>query len=169
MCAALAGLNEPIPVGPEQLPDDAEPAKAAAPGAILFICGMNSIRSPIAEALARTILPSKVYIASAGVEKGEPDPFVDAVLDEIGLKRISVSPRTFAELEDDYFDLIITLSPKAHHMALELTRTTSVHVEYWPTPDPTLVRGRRDQILGAYRDVRDHLKHHIEERFGSRS
>ena len=89
------------------------------------------------------------------------------VLEEVGLKRISAQPRTFKELEDDYFDLIITLSPKAHHMALELTRTTSVHVEYWPTPDPTLVRGRRNQILDAYRDVRENLKHHILERFGN--
>lgn len=168
MCAALAGLNEPVPVGPEQLPDEVRPANGAMPGAVLFICGMNSIRSPIAEALAREALPSKIYVASAGVEKGEPDMFAEAVLEEVGLKRISATPKTFEELEDDYFDLIITLSPKAHHMALELTRTTSVHVEYWPTPDPTLVRGRRDQILDAYRDVRDRLKHHIEERFGPR-
>jgi protein-tyrosine-phosphatase len=152
-------------VTPEQLPD-AEPAKIVAPSAVLFICGLNSIRSPMAEALARHFLPSKVYVASAGVEKGEPDPFVDAVLEEIDLKRISALPHTFDELEDNYFDLIVTLSPKAHHMALELTRTSSVQVEYWPTPDPTLVRGRRDQILDAYRDVRDHLKHNIEERFG---
>jgi protein-tyrosine-phosphatase len=152
-------------VGPEKLPDDQEPAKTAMPSAVLFICGMNSIRSPIAETLARSLLPSTVYIASAGVEKGEPDHFVDEVLEEVGLKRISSHPKTFEELEDHYFDLIITLSPKAHHMALELTRTTSVHVEYWPTPDPTLVRGRRNQILDAYRDVREHLKHHIQERF----
>ncbi|MGH7004791.1 MAG: low molecular weight phosphatase family protein [Alphaproteobacteria bacterium] len=157
-----------MPFGPEPSPDDADPAKATVPGAVLFICGMNSIRSPIAEALARSMLSPKIYIASAGVEKGEPDPFVDAVLEEVGLKRISSGPRTFKELEDDYFDLIVTLSPKAHHMALELTRTTSVQVEYWPTPDPTLVRGRRDQILDAYRDVRDHLKAHIAARFTAR-
>lgn len=166
MCAPLAGIGAPVPGMPDHLPDETAGDKPRIPGAVLFICGMNAIRSPMAEALAREILPSKVYVASAGVEKGDPDPFVDAVLEEIGLKRLSVAPRTFKELEDDYFDLIITLSPKAHHMALELTRTTSVHVEYWPTPDPTLVRGRRDQILGAYRDVRDHLKQHIEDRFG---
>ena len=153
-------------VEPDKLPDDeADPEKSVMPSAVLFICGQNSIRSPIAEALARSLLPSTVYIASAGVEKGEPDHFVDEVLAEIGLKRLSPQPRAFDELEDHYFDLIITLSPKAHHMALELTRTTSVHVEYWPTPDPTLVRGRRTQILDAYRDVRNNLKRHIEERF----
>ncbi|MBZ9656830.1 arsenate-mycothiol transferase ArsC [Phyllobacterium lublinensis] len=153
-------------VEPDKSPDDQATAKTAMPSAVLFICGMNSIRSPMAETLARNLLPSTVYIASAGVEKGEPDHFVDEILEEIGLKRISAMPKTFDELEDHYFDLIITLSPKAHHMALELTRTTSVHVEYWPTPDPTLVRGRRSQILDAYRDVRDHLKRHIQERFG---
>jgi protein-tyrosine-phosphatase len=166
MCAALAGVGEIMPAEPEKLPGDEELDKAAMPSAVLFICGMNSIRSPIAEALARSMLPAKIYVASAGVEKGEVDPFAEAVLEEVGLKRISPQPRTFEELEDDYFDLIITLTPKAHHMALELTRTTSVHVEYWQTLDPTLVQGRRDQILDAYRDVRDNLKQHIQERFG---
>ncbi|HXV31431.1 MAG TPA: low molecular weight phosphatase family protein [Sinorhizobium sp.] len=127
------------------------------PRSILFMCGMNAIRSPMAEALARAVLPKGTYVASAGVRHGERDPFVDVVLDEVGLTIGRHQPRTLEELEDDYFDVIVTLAPEAHHMALELTRSMAVDVVYWPTPDPTVATGTRDQIVAAYRAVRDHL------------
>ncbi|MGO4566507.1 low molecular weight phosphatase family protein [Rhizobium sp. 2YAF20] len=139
------------------------------PGAILFMCGMNVIRSPMAEAIARSILPSGTYIMSAGVRAGERDPFVDIVLEEIGLKLKRKQPQTLDELEDDFFDLIITLSPEAHHTALELTRTHAVDVVYWPTFDPTVVTGTREQILEAYREVRDRLSDLIETRLARRN
>lgn len=138
------------------------------PGAVLFMCGMNSIRSPIAEAIARHYLPKSVYVASAGVRRGERDPFVDVVLDEIGLSLGRHQPHLLEELDDDYFDLIITLAPEAHHKALDLTRSWSVDVEYWPTPDPTVVTGTREQILDAYRGVRDHISRLVDSRFVGR-
>lgn len=138
------------------------------PGAILFVCGMNAIRSPMAEVIARTLLPAGTYLASAGVRAGERDPFVDAVLDEIGLSLGRRQPQTLDELEDDYFDMVVTLAPEAHHAALELTRSSAVEVVYWPMPDPTVATGTREQILGAYREVRDRQKRLIEERLASR-
>jgi protein-tyrosine-phosphatase len=139
------------------------------PGAILFMCGMNAIRSPLAEAIARSILPGNTYIRSAGVRAGERDPFVDVVLEEIGLSLGRRQPQTLEELEDDYFDLIITLSPQAHHAALELTRSSAVDVVYWPTMDPTVATGTREQILDSYREVRDHLTGLIESRLLKRN
>ena len=130
------------------------------------MCGMNSVRSPIAEHLARRMLPETTFVASAGVRAGERDPFVDKVLAEEGLSLGDRLPRTIDDLEDDYFDLIVTLSPQAHHVALDLTRSMAVDVEYWPTPDPTTIAGSRDQIMAAYRDVRDRLKARIAGRFG---
>lgn len=136
------------------------------PASVLFLCGMNAVRSPMAEELARTVLPRSVFIASAGVRAGERDPFVDAVLAESGLSLGERQPRTLDDLEDAYFDVIITLSPEAHHAALELTRTHAIEVEYWPTADPTDARGTREQILDAYRAVRDRLAARLKERFG---
>lgn len=60
----------------------------------------------------------------------------------------------------------MTLAPEAHHKALEMTRTEAVDVEYWPTPDPTLATGSREQILDSYRSVRDMLMLRIKKRFG---
>jgi len=142
-----------------------ETAKAI-PRSVLFMCGMNSVRSPVAELLARRMLPETTFVASAGVRAGERDPFVDKVLAEEGLTLGERLPHTIDELEDDYFDLIVTLSPQAHHVALELTRSMAVEVEYWPTPDPTTATGSREQIMAAYRDMRDRLKARIARRFG---
>ncbi len=135
----------------------------ARPSSVLFICGRNAVRSPIAACLAAASFPS-LFIASCGVAPGERDPFVDAVLAEIGLKLGPHKPHTLEDLEDLNFDLAITLSPEAHHKALELTRTHAIDVEYWPMPDPTLAIGTRDQIMAAYRELRDRLGERIDAR-----
>ncbi len=137
---------------------------------VLFVCAWNSVRSPMAEAIARHYFGKSIYVQSAGVRKGEPDPFAAAALDEIGIDAAKHKPRTLEELEEWEglnFDLIISLSPEAHHAALELTRTLAADVEYWPTPDPTIVQGTRDQRLDAYRNVRDGLIYRIRTRLRS--
>lgn len=135
------------------------------PRSVLFLCGQNSIRSPMAEAIARRLLPD-TYIASAGVRAGERDPFVDSVLAEAGLTIGTRMPVALDDLEDDFFDLIVSLAPEAHHKALELTRTMPVEVEYWPMPDPSVATGTREQIVAAYRDVRERLERRLRDRFG---
>ena len=146
----------------------AETPRARDPQAILFACGQNSVRSPMAESLLRHMFPKALYVRSAGVKKGELDPFAVAVMAELGQDISIHKPITFEELEDWEglnFDLIITLSPEAHHKALELTRTLAAEVEYWPTPDPTATEGSREQKLAAYRDVCDGLLARIRKRF----
>ncbi len=141
----------------------------ARPHAVLFACGLNSVRSPMAAALFRHLFGHVSYVASAGVRTAELDPFAVAAMDELGLDISKHRPMTFEELDDWEglnFDLIITLSPEAHHRALELTRTLAADVEYWPTPDPTDTEGSREQRLEAYRAVRDLLLARIKERFG---
>jgi protein-tyrosine-phosphatase len=138
------------------------------PQAVLFACGLNAVRSPMAAALCKHLFGADTYVASAGVKRGELDPFAVAVMDELGHDISRHKPMTFEELEDWEglnFDLIITLSPEAHHKALELTRTVAADVEYWPTPDPTGTEGSREQRLEAYRAVRDQMLARIRTRF----
>jgi protein-tyrosine-phosphatase len=138
------------------------------PGAVLFACTMNSVRSPMAAAILRHLAGRRVYVESAGVRAGGPDAFAQAVMDEIGIDISRHRPHTIRDLHDTSFDLIVTLSPEAHHQALELTRTMAVEVEYWPTFDATLAvgQGSREQVLQAYRTVRDQLFERIKRRFG---
>ena len=98
--------------------------------------------------------------------RAQLDPFAVTAMEEIGRDIAKHRPMTFEELEDWEglnFDLIITLSPEAHHKALELTRTLAADVEYWPTPDPAGLEGSRDQRLDAYRNVRDALVERVRQ------
>ncbi|MBC8130255.1 MAG: low molecular weight phosphatase family protein [Rhizobiaceae bacterium] len=132
---------------------------------VLFVCGMNSIRSPMAEAIAKSVLPPSTYVVSAGVRSGERDPFVDIVLDEKGLGLGTRKPQSFEDLADGYFDLIVTMAPEAHHTVLDATGSAAVDVEFWPMPDPSVVTGSREQILSSYRDVRERIETRIRKRF----
>jgi protein-tyrosine-phosphatase len=135
------------------------------PSAVLFICTQNAIRSPMAAALMHHMAGHKTYVASAGLEAGDPDPFVGMVMDEIGLDLTRHRPHSLDDLHDSAFDLIITLSPEAEKHAKEMSKTMSIAVEHWPTPDPSREQGSREQILDAYRGVRDGLKKKIADRF----
>jgi protein-tyrosine-phosphatase len=144
------------------------PPGSRAPQAVLFACGMNSVRSPMAASLLQRMFPHALYVRSAGVRKGELDPFSVAAMAELGQDISKHKPMTIEELDDWEglnFDLIITLSPEAHHKALDLTRTLAADVEYWPTPDPTGTQGSREQKLQAYREVCDGLLLRIRKRF----
>jgi protein-tyrosine-phosphatase len=146
-------------------------ARSTKPQAVLFACGLNSVRSPMAAGLFKRTMGHAFYVSSAGVRKDDLDPFAVAALEEVGIDISRHRPTTFEELEDWEglnFDLIVTLSPEAHHKALELTRRIAADVEYWPTPDPTATEGTREQRLTAYREVRDQLAERIKSRFGWR-
>ncbi|HET7334040.1 MAG TPA: arsenate reductase ArsC [Rhizomicrobium sp.] len=135
------------------------------PGAVLFACTMNAVRSPMAAAIMGHLYGKFVFIESAGARIGVLDPMAVEVMDEIGIEIAKHKPKSFETMEDTSFDLVITLSPEAQHQAMELTRTSAVDIEYWPTIDPTAFEGSREQRLDAYRAVRDELMRRIQARF----
>jgi protein-tyrosine-phosphatase len=135
------------------------------PGAVLFCCTQNAIRSPMAENMLKQILGRKIYVDSVGVRAGDLDPFAVAAMDEIGIDISKHRSKTFDALEDSSFDLIISLSPEAQHKAVDMTRTMACDVEFWNTFDPSIVEGSREQRMDAYREVRDRLMERIRERF----
>ena len=165
--ARARGSPVDLPVTPAA-PVDAGVARRELPAAVLFACTMNAVRSVMCAAILRHLAGNRAYVMSAGVRAGAPDPFVTVVMDEIGIDVSHHSPHTLADLHDTTFDLIITLSPEAHHQALELTRTMAVEVEYWPTYDASMMvdQGSREQVLQYYRSVRDQLFDKIIRRFG---
>ena len=142
------------------------------PGAVLFACNFNRVRSPMAEALLKRAMGDRIYVDSCGLsraaedEAGEgADPFVQAVMAEISVDLARHEPKTFEDLTDSSFDLVISLTPQAQHRAVEMTRGRAAEIEYWPTFDPTLADGSREARLAAYREVRDTLARRIAERF----
>lgn len=148
----------------------APPFDPADVGAVLFACTMNRVRSPMAAALLRQRWGTRVFVDSCGLRAGEePDPFVEIVMDEIGLDLSNHHAKTFDDLEDGSFDLVVSLSPEAQHRAVELSRGRAVELEFWRTFDPSLIEGSREQRLDAYRRLRDDLEQRIAERFARAS
>jgi len=123
------------------------------------------VRSPMAEAMLKHFHGRSIFVDSVGVRCGELDPFAVAVMDEIGIDLQKHRPKAFVDLEDESFDLVVSLSPEAQHQAVELTRTSACEVEYWPTMDPTAIEGSREARMEAYRDLRDRLMRRILDRF----
>ena len=136
------------------------------PSSVLFACSQNAVRSPMAEALAKRLYGHSTYIDSVGVRAEDVDLFAAAALDEIGIDVHRHHAKTFDDVDPSSFDLIVTLSPEAHHRALDFARNTATDVEYWPIPDATAVEGSRESRLQAYRQVRDLLLRRLKERFG---
>jgi hypothetical protein len=83
-------------------------------GAVLFACNFNRVRSPMAEALLRRFANDRIYVDSCGVRMdprsdGEGvDPFVEAVMAELSCDLGDYKPKTFADLEDGSFDLVVS-------------------------------------------------------------
>lgn len=121
----------------------------------------------MAAAILRHLMGDRIRVESAGVRAGIIDPYAVAVMDEIGIDISEHEPSTLKEIDDPDFDLIITLSPEAHHHGVEMTRILPANVEYWPTPDATVLldSASREDLLAAYRDVRDTLFQRIKQRF----
>jgi len=149
-----------------------------APGAVLFACNFNRVRSPMAEALLKRLAGNWIFVDSCGLKPpplgADPsefgdgldvDPFALAVMQEVGCDLAGHRTKTFENLEDASFDLVVSLTPEAQHRAVELTRGRAAQIEYWPTFDPTLVEGSREARLAAYREVRDRLAARISARF----
>jgi len=139
---------------------------ADAPGSVLFVCTSNTIRSPMAEGIARHLAGDRVFAASVGLRAGEPDHFAVEAMDELGIDMSQHLARTFDELHDDSFDLVISLSPEARGKVEEFTRALACEVEHWPMPDPSTVDGNREVRMNAYRSVRDALLMRIKKRLG---
>jgi protein-tyrosine phosphatase len=137
----------------------------ALPGAVLFACTHNALRSPMAAGILRRYHGHRVWVDSVGVRPRATDGFMIAVMDEIGVDLTGHRARAFEDLEDENFDLIISLSPEAQHKAVDMTRTMACEVEFWNTFDPSLIEGSRDVRLDAYREVRDQLERRLLERF----
>ena len=135
------------------------------PSAVLFACTLNAIRSPMAAAIMHHHYGHKIYVASCGIAAGDPDPFVGMIMDEIGIDLKKHRPHSFEDLEDSAFDLLITLSPEAKSRADQMSRTMAIEVENWQIADPSITQGSREQILDAYRGVRDDLVRRVKIRF----
>lgn len=138
-----------------------------APKSVLFVCNMNQIRSPMAEFLTKDIFRKQIYAQSAGLYKGDEDGFMQAVMSERGIDVSAHEPETLDDLEDHFVDLVVTLTEQAYEATIDFFKDESVEIEHWPTINPSIEVGRREEVLQSYRKTRDILEKQIRSRFSS--
>ncbi|MEJ0066176.1 MAG: hypothetical protein WDM85_12785 [Caulobacteraceae bacterium] len=66
------------------------------PGAVLFACNHNRVRSPMAEGLMKLMFGDRVYVDSCGLRRDDedaPDPFAVVVMDELASISAVIAPR----------------------------------------------------------------------------
>ncbi len=111
--------------------------------AVLFICSLNAVRSPMAEALCRSRYGRQIYVDSAGLQKSDRDPFMLSVLREIGIEFESDQPRVLEE----WITRASISSLRSRRRPMPVRRPCCarrpVELIHWPIPDATQSGGTR--------------------------
>ncbi len=136
-------------------------------GSVLFLCGENALRSPMAEGIVKSLHGGRVYVDSVGVRAGALDAMAVAAMDEVGIDISGHRPKPLADLMESSFDLVVSLTAEAQRHALEITAGSASEAEHWQTTDPSLAEGSREVRLAAYREVRDALAARVRARLGA--
>ncbi len=133
---------------------DGAPGRAA----VIFVCGRNAVRSPMAEALWRRRFGGARPAVSCGVEPAAwPDGFMIAVMAEDGVDMEAFECRGLEAVKGLAPALVVSMAPEADAPAKRLAQTSGARFEAWPLSDPALERGGRESKLAAYRAVRDEI------------
>ena len=144
-----------------------EPSKVGGQvSAVLFACNINAVRSAMAEAMVKHAFPGKIFVDSCGVTPGLQDGFATAVMQEIGLDMSAHEPKSFDDLDSGFYDVVISFSPEAHGVARALTRNIDCETLYWPVDNLANLTGSREEMLRAYRHVRDDIRSRLSIYFG---
>lgn len=124
---------------------------------IYFLCSGNSCRGQIAEGYAKKFLPNW-KIQSAGVRAEDINPTAVNVMSEDNIDISKQQPKKIDDLFLNQATIIITLSGEARDKNIIPQTARWLH---WPINDPTIVSGNDEEIMDAYRDVRDEIKQNI--------
>lgn len=133
---------------------------------VLFICSLNSIRSPMAEGLMKQRYGSDVYIQSCGLEAGPLNDLMVAVMREKGFDMSEHKSRSLEELSDTSYDVVVAFTQDVKHAAKAVFDDSDTEIIYWPTPDPTMGAMDVRAMVNNYRAVRDSIAMRIEKKFG---
>ena len=126
---------------------------------VLFLCTGNSCRSQLAEAIVNARLGDSWEAVSAGtVPAGYVHPKALAVLAEIGIQHSGRS-KSVEEFRGQDFDLVVTVCDSAaEECPIWLGKGKKVHHSF---PDPAKAQGSDEQVMAAFRAVRDDIAREI--------
>ena len=127
---------------------------------VLFLCTSNSARSQMAEALVNYDLGDRFEAYSAGTAPKTPHPAALKVLAEIGIDHGRARSKSLEEFEGQAFDFVITLCDGANETCpLFFGGVERVHLGF---EDPARSTGTEQEVLTAFRRVRDQIRETVE-------
>lgn len=128
---------------------------------VLFLCTGNSCRSQMAEAFARKYFP-QAEVFSAGVERHGLNPHMLDVMRERGFSMHEHFSKTFADLPEVSWDLLVTVCGNAEKSCPVFPAKRKIHAPF--DDPPALAKGAPDgtDVLSVYRRVRDEIEFFIK-------
>ena len=127
---------------------------------VLFLCTANSARSQMAEALVNHDMGDCYEAFSAGTSPTAPRPEALQVLAEIGIDHSRARSKSLDEFESQSFDYVITLCGAANETCpLFFGGVERSHLGF---EDPSRVTGTEEEVLTAFRRVRDQIRKAVE-------
>ncbi|UCH61629.1 MAG: arsenate reductase ArsC [Fidelibacterota bacterium] len=129
---------------------------------VLILCTGNSCRSQMAEGLLRSIDPS-ITVCSAGTNPApRVHPKAIQVMAELGLDIGAQTPKSVDQFLSTDFDFVITVCNHARETCPAFTGSVKqrLHAGF---EDPFRATGTEEEILAAFRRVRDEIKYYFEQ------
>ncbi len=115
----------------------------------------------MAEGLARELGKRKLKAFSAGLEATKVSPYAIKVMKEIGIDISKQRSKSLDEFKDEKFDYIISLCSEAEDACPILPgEGKRLH---WPFLNPEQTEGSEEEILDAFRAIRDAIKAKLED------
>jgi arsenate reductase (thioredoxin) len=128
---------------------------------VLFLCTGNSARSQMAEAIINSQLGDRWQAVSAGTKPtGYVHPKAIQALQEIGIQHEGRS-KSVDEFRDADFDVVVTVCDSAaEECPVWLGMGRRTHHSF---PDPAKAQGSDEEVMNAFRSVRDAIAIEIPE------
>lgn len=129
---------------------------------VYFLCTGNSCRSQIADGFLRAFGGDTYEVKSAGLEAHGLNPRAVATMKEAG---IDISRHTSDVIDSEMLgraDYIITLCGHANDHC-PVVRNDHAERWHWGFEDPAKATGTEEEITAKFREVRDAIKHRIEQ------
>lgn len=128
---------------------------------VYFLCTGNSCRSQMADGFLQALGNGRYEVRSAGLEAHGLNPRAVQAMQEAG---IDISGNTSDVIDSRILreaDYIITLCGHANDHC-PVVRNDKAERWHWGFDDPARATGTEEEVMSAFRDVRDAIKARIE-------
>ncbi|MBI5445061.1 MAG: arsenate reductase ArsC [Deltaproteobacteria bacterium] len=128
---------------------------------VVFLCTGNSCRSQMAEGWLRQLGGSGFEALSAGTRPQGLNPTAVRVMAEAGVDISGQQSKSVDEFLGRDLDLLVTVCGGARESCPMFLGRVARRM-HWPVDDPAEAQGTEEEVLVAFRRVRDEIRGRVE-------